>query len=30
LEKYNGKFIVIKDKNVIGNYDSEITAYEET
>ena len=30
VEKYNGKFIVIKDKTVIGSYDSEIAAYEET
>lgn len=30
LEKYNGKFIVIKDKSIIGSFDSEIAAYEET
>jgi hypothetical protein len=30
VEKYNGKFIVIKDRNVIGSFDSEIAAYEET
>jgi hypothetical protein len=29
-EKYNGKIIVIKDRQVIGVYDSEIRAVEET
>lgn len=30
LSKYEGKFIVIKDKEVVGAYDSEIEAYEES
>ena len=30
VEKYNGKFIVIKDCNVIGVFDSELEAVEET
>ena len=30
VEKYEGKFVVIKDEKVIGAYDSEIEAYEET
>ena len=29
-DKYNGKFIVIKGQNVIGVYDSELKAVEET
>jgi len=28
--KYNGKFIVIKDQKVIGDYDDELTAINET
>ena len=28
VEKYNGKFIVIKDCNVIGAFDSELEAIE--
>ena len=30
VKKYNGKFLVIKDCNVIGAYDSELEAVEET
>ena len=30
VEKYNGKFIVIKDCNVIGVFDSELEAVEHT
>ena len=30
LNKYRGKFIVIKDKRVVGAYDSEPEAYAET
>jgi len=30
LEKYNGKILVIKDKKVVGVYDSEIDAYSES
>jgi len=30
VEKYNGKFIVIKDCNVIGAFDSELEAIEKT
>lgn len=30
LKKYAGKFIVIKNKNVIGVYDTEIDAYTES
>jgi hypothetical protein len=30
VEKYNGKYIVIKDCRVIGAFDSEIKAVEET
>jgi len=30
VEKYNDKFIVIKDQEVIGVYDSEIKAYSES
>lgn len=30
VEKYNGRFIVIKDKKVIGDFDSELEAVEET
>lgn len=30
LKKYAGKFLVIKNKSVIGVYDSEIDAYTET
>jgi hypothetical protein len=29
LQKYEGKFLVIKDKKVFNNYDSEITAYQD-
>ena len=30
VEKYEGRFIVLKTKQVIGVYDSKIEAYEET
>ena len=30
LKKYKGKFIVIKDNEVIGDYDSQIAALSET
>ena len=30
VEKYNGKFIVVKNSEVIGAYDSELKAVEET
>ena len=30
VEKYNGKFLVIKGQKVIGVYDSELEAVEET
>ena len=30
LSKYNGKYIVIKEKNVIGNYNNFEEAYTET
>ena len=30
VKQYNGKFIVIKDCNVIGVFDSELKAIEET
>ncbi len=30
VKKYNGKFIVIKNEKVIGSYDDEIRAVEET
>ena len=30
VEKYNGKVIVIKDENVLGAYDDELTAVTET
>lgn len=30
VEKFNGKFLVIKDEEVIGVYDSENAAYFET
>ncbi len=30
VKKYNGKFIVIKDCAVIGDYDSELEAVEKT
>lgn len=30
VKKYRGKFIVIKDKQVIGVYDTEIEAYTES
>ncbi len=30
VEKYNGKFIVIKDCDVIGAFDSELEAVEKT
>ena len=29
VEKYEGKFVVIKNQKIIGAYDSEIEAYEE-
>ena len=30
VERYNGKFIVIRNQEVIGAYDSELEAIEET
>ena len=30
LKKYNGKFIVIKDEHVIGSYNSQSEAYDES
>ncbi len=30
VKKYNGKFIVIKDGKVLGSYDDELKAVEET
>jgi hypothetical protein len=30
VERYNGKFIVIKDQKVIGDYDSELEAIQKT
>lgn len=30
VEKYRGKFIVIKNKKVIGEYDTEVDAYAKT
>lgn len=30
VEKYNGKFVVIKDSRVIGVYDSQLAAIAET
>jgi hypothetical protein len=30
VERYNGKFIVIKDQNVIGAYGSELDAVQKT
>lgn len=30
VEKYNGKFVVIKDGNVLGAYDNELTAIAES
>jgi Family of unknown function (DUF5678) len=30
VNKYSGKYIVIKDESVIGDYDSEMDAYFET
>ena len=30
LKKYQGKYIVIKDRTVIGSYDSELEAIEKT
>ena len=30
VKKYNGKYIVIKDRKVIGDYDSEIEAIQKT
>jgi len=30
VKKYNGKYIVIKDTNVLGVFDSELEAIEET
>lgn len=30
VEKYKGKFLVIKEQSIIGVYDSEIEAYTET
>jgi hypothetical protein len=29
-QKYNGRYIVIKDENVIGDYANELVAYTET
>ena len=30
VKKYNGKFLVIKDEEVIGVYDTELDAYKES
>lgn len=30
LKKFNGRFIVIKDNNVIGDYSSQLEAFNET
>lgn len=30
VEKYRGKFLVIKDESVVGVYDSELDAYRES
>jgi len=30
VEKYDGKFVVIKGQTVLGAYDSELQAFEET
>lgn len=30
IKKHNGKFIVIKNQKVLGSYDSEVEAIEET
>jgi len=30
LQKYKGKYIVIRDNSIIGSYDTEIEAYNET
>jgi hypothetical protein len=30
VKQYNGKFIVIKNEQILGAYDSQIEAYEET
>lgn len=30
VKKYNGKFIVIKDKSVVGVFDTEIDAYNDS
>jgi len=30
VAQYNGRFVVIKDRRVIGDYDSELTAVTET
>ena len=30
VEKYDGKYIVIKDETVVGEYDDELTAVTET
>jgi len=30
VEKYNNRFIVIKDESVVGAYDDELTAYLES
>ena len=30
VKKYNGKFIVIKGSEILGAFDSELEAYEET
>ena len=30
VKKYNNKFIVLKDKKIIGSYDSHVEAYNKT
>ena len=30
VKKYNGKFLVIKEREILGAYDSEMMAFEET
>lgn len=30
VKKYNGKFLVIKDEEIIGVYNSQVSAYTET
>ncbi|GAJ24038.1 unnamed protein product, partial [marine sediment metagenome] len=29
IKKYNGKYLMIKDQNVVGDFDDEVTAYKE-